>query len=53
MCTGQTASPTFTLAKTASGVSAVIRRDAVPAALTVEPVSIEDLFVLMIKGDAE
>ena len=35
------------------GVSAVIRRDAVPAALPVEPVSIEDLFVLMIKGDAE
>ena len=35
------------------GVSAVIRRDAVPATLPVEPVSIEDLFVLMIKGDAE
>ena len=35
------------------GVSAVVRRDAVPAALPVEPVSIEDLFVLMIKGDAE
>ena len=35
------------------GVSAVIRRDAVPASLPVEPVSIEDLFVLMIKGDAE
>ena len=35
------------------GVSAVIRRDAVPAALPVAPVSIEDLFVLMIKGDAE
>ena len=35
------------------GVSAVIRRDAVPAALPVEPVSIEDLFVLMIKGDGE
>ena len=35
------------------GVSAVIRRDAVPVALPVEPVSIEDLFVLMIKGDAE
>ena len=35
------------------GVSAVIRRDAVPVVLPVEPVSIEDLFVLMIKGDAE
>ena len=35
------------------GVSAVVRRDAVPPALSVEPVSIEDLFVLMIKGDAE
>lgn len=35
------------------GVSAVVRREAVPAMLPVEPVSIEDLFVLMIKGDAE
>ena len=31
------------------GVSAVVRRDALPAGLTVEPVSIEDLFVLMAK----
>ena len=35
------------------GVSAVIRRDAVPAALPVEPVSIEDLFILMVKGEAQ
>ena len=31
------------------GVSAVVRRDALPAGLAVEPVSIEDLFVLMAK----
>jgi ABC-2 type transport system ATP-binding protein len=31
------------------GVSAVVHRDAVPAWLAVEPVSIEDLFILMVK----
>lgn len=35
------------------GVSAIVRREAIPPALPVEPVSIEDLFVLMVKGDAE
>ena len=33
------------------GVSAIARRDALPAGLPVEPVSIEDLFVLMVKGE--
>ncbi len=33
------------------GVSAIVRRDALPAGLPVEPVSIEDLFVLMVKGE--
>ena len=31
------------------GVSAIVRREAVPAGVTAEPVSIEDLFVLMVK----
>ena len=35
------------------GVSAVVRRELVPRGLPVEPVNIEDLFVLMVKGDAE
>ena len=33
------------------GVSAVVRRDAVPAGLVVEPVSLEDLFILMVKEE--
>ena len=33
------------------GVSAVVKRDAVPAALPIEPVSIEDLFILMAKEE--
>ena len=33
------------------GVSAIVRRDALPAGLAVEAVSIEDLFVLMVKGE--
>ncbi len=33
------------------GVSAVVRRDALPGGLPVEPVGIEDLFVLMVKGE--
>ena len=33
------------------GVSAIARREALPAALAAEPVSIEDLFVLMVKGE--
>ena len=31
------------------GVTAILRRDAVPAGLALEPVSIEDLFILMVK----
>ena len=31
------------------GVTAIVRRDAVPAGLALEPVSIEDLFILMVK----
>ena len=31
------------------GVSAILRREAVPAGLATEPVSIEDLFILMVK----
>lgn len=31
------------------GVSAILRRDAAPAGLDLEPVSIEDLFILMVK----
>lgn len=33
------------------GVSAVVQRDALPAGLAVEPVNVEDLFVLMVKGE--
>ena len=33
------------------GVSAIVRREAVPASLALEPVSIEDLFVVMAKED--
>ncbi len=33
------------------GVSAVLKRDAVPAGLALEPVSIEDLFILMVKEE--
>ena len=33
------------------GVSAILRREALPAGLQGEPVSIEDLFILMIKGE--
>jgi len=35
------------------GVSAVVRRDAVPAGMPTEPVSIEDLFVLMAKEEGK
>ena len=35
------------------GVSAVVKRDLVPAGLPLEPVSIEDLFILMVKEDAK
>ena len=31
------------------GVTAIVRRDAVPAWLALEPVSIEDLFILMVR----
>ena len=31
------------------GVSAIVRRDAAPVGLALEPVSIEDLFILMVK----
>ena len=31
------------------GVTAIVRRDAVPTGLALEPVSIEDLFILMVK----
>ncbi len=33
------------------GVSAIVRREAIPARLAVEPVSLEDLFVVMVKGE--
>lgn len=33
------------------GVSAILRRDLAPAGLPLEPVSIEDLFILMVKGE--
>ena len=35
------------------GVSAILRRSGAPAGLTMEPVSIEDLFILMVKGEAQ
>ena len=37
--------------RTPYGVSAILRRDLAPAGLTLEPVSIEDLFILMVKGE--
>ena len=33
------------------GISAILRRDAVPAGLSLEPVNIEDLFILMVKEE--
>ena len=33
------------------GVEALVRRDAVPAGENLAPVSIEELFVLMVKGE--
>ena len=33
------------------GISAIIRREAAPAGLAIEPVSIEDLFILMVKDE--
>ena len=33
------------------GVSAIVRREAIPAGIPAEPVSIEDLFVVMVKGE--
>lgn len=35
----------------AYGAEALVRRDAAPAGMTVSPVSIEDLFVFMVKGE--
>ena len=35
------------------GVSAIVRREAIPAGLDFEPVSIEDLFILMVKEEAQ
>ena len=35
------------------GVSAIVRREAAPAGLALEPVSIEDLFVLMVKEEVK
>ena len=35
------------------GVSAILRRSDAPADLPMEPVSIEDLFILMVKGEAQ
>ena len=37
--------------RSAYGVSAIVRRDALPAGLQTEPVSIEDLFIVMVKGE--
>ena len=37
--------------QTPYGVSAIVRRDALPTGLAVEPVSLEDLFVVMVKGE--
>ena len=37
--------------RTPYGVSAILRRDLAPAGLALEPVSIEDLFILMVKGE--
>ena len=35
------------------GVSAILRRSDAPAGVPMEPVSIEDLFILMVKGEAQ
>ena len=35
------------------GVSAILRREDAPAGIPMEPVSIEDLFILMVKGEAQ
>lgn len=35
------------------GVSAILRREDAPAGISMEPVSIEDLFILMVKGEAQ
>ena len=35
------------------GVSAILRRSDAPAGVAMEPVSIEDLFILMVKGEAQ
>ena len=35
------------------GVSAILRREDAPAGVPMEPVSIEDLFILMVKGEAQ
>ena len=37
--------------RSAYGVSAIVRRDALPAGLQAEPVSIEDLFIVMVKEE--
>ena len=37
--------------RTPYGVSAILRRDLAPAGLALEPMSIEDLFILMVKGE--
>ena len=33
------------------GIEALVRRDAMPAGAELDPVSIEELFVLMVKGE--
>ena len=35
------------------GVSAILRREDAPAGIPMEPVTIEDLFILMVKGEAQ
>ena len=35
------------------GVSAILRRSDAPAGVAMEPVSIEDLFILMVKGEGQ
>ena len=37
--------------QTPYGVSAIVRREALPEGFAVEPVSLEDLFVVMVKGE--
>lgn len=39
--------------ETAYGVEAIVKRDAVPAGTELSPISIEELFVFMIKGENE